>query len=545
MTERVPPDDPAIPDAVAVPRRRGTFSLVWLIPLVAALVGAWVALHYMLAQGPTITIDFKNAEGLETGKTKIRYKNVDIGTVTKIDIARDHSHVIVTANLVKQAENLVFEDTRFWVVRPRISLNSVTGLGTLLSGAYIGVDVGKSGKPAKHFTGLDVPPAVTSDAPGRQFVLHAENIGSLYIGAPVYFRRVPVGNVTGYKLDQDGKGVTMGIFINAPEDRLVTSNARFWHASGIDLSLDATGVKLNTPSLTSILVGGISFQPPDDGPVGTPVDANARFTLYPDKASALKRTGQEVQTYLLYFPESLRGLSPGAPVDFHGIVIGEVKSVSMEYDRETKTLRFPVEINIFPERMRSRYRPGAPQMSAMEREPRVLLDRLVSRGFRAQLKSANLLTGQLFIALDFFPHAPKAKIDWSKTPVVLPTMPGALSDIQESLGEIVKKLNKVPFDAIGTDLDRTLRQFDTTLQSTDKAIRQLDTSVLPELRTTLDQAHKALGNAERALATDSPVQQDLHDSLNEVSRAAQALRVLADYLSRHPESLIRGKARDE
>ncbi|WP_019143272.1 intermembrane transport protein PqiB [Noviherbaspirillum massiliense] len=542
MADALPP---SVPEAVAVPKRRWTFSLVWIIPLVAALVGGWIAIQHILARGPTITIDFKNAEGLEAGKTKVRYKDVDIGTITAINIARDRSHITVTADLAKQAESLLMEDTKFWVVKPRITLNSITGLGTILSGAYIGLDAGKSDKERRHFTGLDVPPAVTSDAQGKQFVLHAEDIGSLYIGAPVYFRRVPVGNVTGYTLDADGKGVTLEIFVNAPHDRLVTSNARFWHASGIDVALEGAGLKVNTESLTSIIVGGISFQAPPEAPPGEPVNADVSFTLYPDKASALKRVSQEVQTYLLYFSESLRGLAPGAQVDFRGITIGEVKAVSVEYDRDSKTLRFPVEINIFPERMRSRYRPGAPQMSALERDPHVLLDRLVERGFRGQLKSANLLTGQLYVALDFFPHAPRAKIDWSKNPPVLPTTTGALEDIQESLGNIVRKLEKVPFDSLGNNADKTLRTLNNTLQSADALLKQLDGSVVPELNDTLKQAQKALNSAESTLSTDAPVQNDLHDTLREVSRAAQSLRVLADYLGRHPEALIRGRREGE
>jgi len=544
MTDGLPPEPTPIPSAVPVPKRRWAVSIVWIIPLVAVLVGGWVAIHYLMARGPTISIEFANAEGLEAGKTKLRYKEVDIGTVSEIAIAKDRSHVIVTAKMAKQAEDLLVSDTKFWVVRPRVTLNSITGLGTLLSGAYIGLDAGKAEQSQRVFKGLDTPPPVPSDLPGRRFILRAENMGSLYIGAPVYYRRVEVGSVTAYKLDENGKGITLEVFINAPNDRLVTTNTRFWHASGIDLSVEASGIKLNTASLTSIIVGGISFQAPEETATGAPAAADASFTLYEDKASALKLISQEVHTYLLYFDESLRGLAPGAQVDFRGIPLGEVKSVSIEYDREAKTVRFPVEIDIYPERMRSRYRAGAPEMSAMERDPQTLLDRLVTRGLRAQLKSANLLTGQLYVALDFFPKAPKAKIDWNKKPVQLPTAPGALEDIQQTLGNIASKLEKVPFDTIGVDASRALKTLDTTLKSANSALGQVDKTVVPELRGTLEQARKTLGNAERTLASDAPVQQDLRDTLDEVNRAARTLRDLADYLGRHPESLLRGKRGD-
>ena len=544
MTDRLPPEPSGIPDALPVPKQRWAISIVWLIPLVAVLVGGWVAVQYLMARGPTISIEFANADGLEAGKTKLRYKEVDIGTVAAIAIARDRSHVIVTAKMAKQAEDLLVTDTKFWVVRPRVTLNSISGLGTLLSGAYIGLDAGKSEESQSEFKGLEAPPPIPSDLPGRRFLLHAEDIGSLYVGAPIYYRRVEVGSITSYKLDENGRGITLEIFVNAPHDKLVTTNARFWHASGIDVSVGSAGVTLNTESLTSIIVGGISFQAPEEARPAEPAKADANFTLYDNKTGALKLINQEVHSYILYFDESLRGLAPGAQVDFRGIPLGEVKSVSIEYDRTEKAVRFPVEIDIYPERMRSRYRVGAPEMSAMERDPQALLDRMVARGFRAQLKSANLLTGQLYVALDFFPKAPKTKIDWSKKPVELPTAPGALEDIQQTIGNIASKLEKVPFDTLGADASRALKSLDAALKSADSTLKQVDSSVVPELRGTLEQARKTLENAERTLSSDAPVQTDLRDTLNEVSRAARTLQDLADYLSRHPESLLRGKKGD-
>ncbi|WP_286757950.1 MlaD family protein [Ralstonia sp. RL] len=532
------PDQP-IPEAVAVPKRHWTVPLVWIIPIVAALLGIWLALHYLLAQGPTITIAFKNAEGLEAGKTKVRYKDVDIGTVTDVAIADDRSQVIVTAQMAKQAERFLVQDTRFWVERPRITLGSITGLGTLFSGAYIGTDAGTSNANRRHFVGLDTPPPVLLDAKGSQFMLHAENMDSLYLGAPVYFHRVAVGKVTGYRIDPEGRGVTLDIFVDAPNDRFVTANSRFWVASGIDLSVGSGGVKLNTESLTSVVVGGISFQTPPDIADDKPAPPDTRFALYPDRDSAFKRRNRQAQEYTVYFSESLRGLAPGAAVDFHGIEIGEVRSVGLEYGAGPHAIRFPVQIALFPERLRPRG--GAPQASPLERNPQDFLNRLVARGMRAQLKSGNLLTGQLFVALDFYPHAPQAKIDWTHAPPVLPSVSGSFAGIQESLASIARKLDRVPFDAIGRDLERTLQSLDGTLRSADSVLRQLDAAVLPEVRDTLAQAQQALGSAERALSSDAPVQQDLRDTLEQVNRAARALRALADYLSRHPEALIRGK----
>ena len=264
------PDPTGIPEAAAVAPKRWPISLVWLIPLIVALIGAWLAAQAILERGPTITIRFKSAEGLEAGKTRIKYKSVDIGEVKSIGLSEDRSTVIVTAQLAKQAEKFLVEDTRFWIVRPRIAGGSVSGLTTLLSGSYIGVDVGKSQTDKNDFVGLETPPVVTRDLPGRQFVLHGDDVGSLDIGSPVFFRRIEVGQVVAFELNKDGKGVTLKVFINAPYDQYVTTGTQFWHASGLDFTLDASGIRVDTQSLSSLLVGGIAFQAPPDASLAEP-----------------------------------------------------------------------------------------------------------------------------------------------------------------------------------------------------------------------------------------------------------------------------------
>ena len=328
------PRDPQfgdIPEAVAAPRRRWAPQFIWIIPIVAVLVGGWLAVKTILESGPTITISFKTAEGIEAGKTKLRYKDVEIGLVKTVTLAEDLSGVVVTADLVAGTERYVVEDTRFWVVRPRISGGSVSGLGTLLGGAYIGMEIGKSRKAQRHFTGLEVAPVITTDVPGRSFVLRTQTMGSLDSGSPIYFRRLQVGQVTAYGLDADGKGVTIRIFINAPHDRLVTSNTRFWEASGIDVKLDTSGIQLNTESLVAIAIGGLAFETPAGMETLPPAEADTVFTLFRDRKEALKNPERIVERFTLIFGESLRGLSPGAPVDFRGITVGEVVSINSEF----------------------------------------------------------------------------------------------------------------------------------------------------------------------------------------------------------------------
>src|ERR1700730_1475201 len=227
MTEPTNPSLDELPSAEPVGSRWGGLPLIWILPAVVVLAGAFVVIHEKLAQGSSIEISFHNAEDLDAHKTKIRYKDVEIGEVSDIHVAKDRKQVIVTAMIHRDAREYLVDDTRFWVVRPRVSAAGVTGLGTLVSGAYISVDVGKSAIRSRYFVGLDVPPIVTSDLPGREFVLHADDLGSLDIGSLVFYRHITAGQVVGYALDPAGAGVTLTIFVNAPFDTYVTGGARF------------------------------------------------------------------------------------------------------------------------------------------------------------------------------------------------------------------------------------------------------------------------------------------------------------------------------
>ena len=259
---------PNLPDPEIEPRSHWLPSLVWVIPLIAALIGIALVIKSVTEKGPEISISFSNAEGLEPGKTQVKYKDVNIGLVKNVTLSKDLSHVLIQVQLTKEAENFAVKDTRFWVVRPRVGASGVSGLGTLLSGAYIGVDAGHSQDTQKDFVGLETPPPITGDQKGHRFTLHGDSLGSIDIGSPIFYRRVQVGQVVGFSLDKDGTGVTMQVFVAAPYDQYVGVNTRWWHASGVDLRLDSSGFKLNTQSLATVLVGGLSFQSPPGQPVG-------------------------------------------------------------------------------------------------------------------------------------------------------------------------------------------------------------------------------------------------------------------------------------
>jgi paraquat-inducible protein B len=529
----------------AVPSRTlwGRLPLVWILPAVVVLAGGFVVIREKLAQGTAIEIRFENADGLESNKTKVRYKDVEIGEVTDIRVGDDRKEVIVTADIHRNAGSYLVDDTRFWVVRPRVSGAGVSGLATLVSGAYISVDIGRSTSKRDHFVGLEIPPIVTSDLPGREFILHADDLGSLDIGSSVFYRHITAGQVVGYALDPGGTGVTIKVFINAPFDAYVTGATRFWQASGIDMSVNADGVKLHTESLASILEGGVAFGALPNAASGR-VTADTAFTLYGDQDRAMRPSETEIRAFVMYFGGTLRGLSAGAPVELHGITVGEVKGVDVEYDQGAGSLAFPVIVELYPQRLRGRMQhPGraAPVRDTSEAGSRALIDSLVAHGLRAELKTGNLLTGQKFVALDMHHDAPKDRVGWMEQPAIFPTISSGLDDIQDSVGIIAKKLSKVPFEQLSARLMNAMTSLDQTLKSADHLLQNVDSKLAPQIQSTLAEAQAALKNAKDLLGQDAPLENDLGSTLLQVSRAAKSISALVDYLERHPESLLRGK----
>ncbi|MFK3797066.1 MULTISPECIES: intermembrane transport protein PqiB [unclassified Pseudomonas] len=532
---------PSAPEPVRpkVKARKARISLVWLVPIVAGVIGLSMVIHDFLNVGPKVVVSFLTAEGLEAKKTQVKYKNVVIGTVTDIALSDDRTHVLATIELNQSAAQFTHADTQYWVVRPRIGAHGVSGVDTLLSGAFISADPGSSDKTEKNFTGLETPPPVTYGDKGKRFILHNDDLGSLDIGSPVYFRRIQVGQVVAYELAKDGKGVDIEIFVNAPNDAFVLTDSRFWNASGVDVSLGAAGLKVSTQSLTSILSGGIAFREPKYSPDAKPAEANTEFKLFEDQATALAPPDGEPKYIRMRFNQSLRGLVVNAPVDFLGVNIGRVVSVDLDYDPATGTFPGVVGAVIYPQRLgaaNDKLREQAGSGDEEEQTSRIL-GRFVERGLRAQIRTGNLLTGQLYVAMDFDPKAPKIAYNAKARPMEIPTIAGSFDKLQEQLQAFVDKLGKIPIDELANNLNGSLVELQKTMKN-------VNGQVLPQVTGTLQQAQKTLGNANATLSDDSPARQQLGQAMEEVQRTARSVRVLTDFLSRHPESLIRGRTGD-
>jgi len=555
MTEQT--DGSAIIPEAATPeiKQHRSFSIVWIVPIVALLIGAWLVYKAVSEKGPTITITFESAEGLEAGKTKIKYKDVELGTVTAIVLADDFSHVTVTAEMAKESKHYLTEKTRFWVVRARVAAGQVTGLGTLFSGAFIGIDPDLEGKSMRHFKGLEKPPMVTGEVAGRQYRLAANRLGSLTPGSPIYFRQIQVGQVADFKLEPNGENVAIDIFVQEPYYQFVRQKTRFWVASGLDVDLTANGLRVDTESVVSLLIGGLAFAtfPHEDG--GPEAEEGAHFKLYDTYEAARDDRYTVKRDMIIEIKDSVRGLSVGAPVEFRGLQIGKVTDIDLDADFENLDFTVPVRIELEPERLHL----GSPkdEKDAIDR-----WQRLLDKGFRAQLETGSLLTGQLYVKLDIFEDAPPAKLSFYGDLPVIPSLPSSSQEIMQGVTRFLKKLDQLPLEAIGKDLQNTMAGVDKLVNGPDlrdavqslggildelkTTTQTLNADTVPRINTALAEMATVLKNLDGWVSADAPLQGDLRKTLEELAAAGRAISELADMLERHPEALIQGKgSKDE
>jgi paraquat-inducible protein B len=528
-----PPSEEELPTPV-VQHRRWIPRLVWVVPIAAAVIGISMLIRNWQNAGPRITISFLSGEGVQVGKTLVKYRDVTVGRVSAVGLSADHQTVLVSADLSKDAASLLKADTQFWIVRPRIGVGSVSGLDTLLSGMYIGMKTGAAARREHQFVGLENPPALSHGPRGRELQMQAARAGSLGVGAPVYFRQFQVGRVIDENLLSDGS-TRVTVFVEAPYDGFVRPVTRFWNASGIDVKLGADGLKVQTESLAAVLGGGVAF---DDGPTEvTPAlpGIPAQFTLYKNETEAMAPPDGDPRYVRMRFAQALRGLEVGAPVEFVGVNIGSVVAVDLGYDLQDKSFPVIVTAKLYPRRMGQAYEVLAAQGKTESDETlAAFVGTLVNRGLRAQPRSGSLLTGKLYIALDFLPASPRAAFDASIRPLELPTVNGSFQELEAGVGRLVKKVNDLPLEQITADLHTDLTDLHETLS-------ELNVRVLPNAVDTLSALHSTLDSADRTLDMESPFQRGLTQTLSESRSTLQAVRELADYLDSHPDALLRGR----
>ena len=527
------------PQAETVVHTSRRLPMVWLVPVVAIAIGGWLIYHNWSVRGPTIDITFDNASGLEAGKTKLKLRDVDIGQVSDIRLGETPSFVVVRAEITKDAERFIRSDSQFWVVRPRVQGANVSGLGTLISGAYIAVKPGTGSEPQYAFEGLGTPPVGEGLQAGSHFELEAERRGNLSPGAPVYYRGIEVGEVTSVELVEQFERLSIGIFVESPHDKLVRQSTRFWNASGISMSVGADGVDVQVASLEALIRGGVAFETLDDAAVQ--VAEHHRFRLFNDRDSIDDAAYSEKIRYVMYFDNSVRGLSVGAPVEFRGIRIGSVIKISVEFDQSEEAVRIPVIVDIEPERIEQMTGGGGD--TELDRRS---IESLIDLGLRAQLQTGNLLTGKLFVAFDFHPDAPPRYLGLHEQLPEIPTVTTVLGQFGESASAIMHKLEAMPLDELSRNLvgitdklntllaskeiDKTLRESRRTAEKLADSVQKFEAEIIPRVDTVI-----------KSYDEDSPMYLELIDTLAELRAASAALGRLAEDIEREPEILLRGR----
>ena len=547
--------------ARASTRRSRRPSVIWLLPVVAVAIGAWLAWDTLSREGPTITISFETAEGLQAGQSQLKFRDISLGTVKSLALSDDHSHVLVTVSTTRQADPLLTNDAQFWVVKPRLFAGNLSGLSTLVSGSYIGMLPGQASSARERtFVGREDPPVLESNEAGRTFLVKANRLGSVSLGSPVFFRDISVGEVLGWDIADMAEYATIHVFVRAPFDKYVNDETRFWDASGLSVKLGGDGVEVQLQSLRALVLGGIAF----DTMTGTQAAISAQghvFPLFPNRDAAQAASYSRKVQLVSYFPGSVRGLAVGADVTLHGLKVGQVTGVRLTYDTAKDQILAPVRFEVEPERVLG-------IGHEVFKNAQEGMDLLVGLGLRATLQSANLITGQMLVALEFVPDAPAATVTESDGAFVMPTTEaGGFSGLTASATELLRKVNAIPFDSLGKKLNQTVAGLDAivngpevkqalislnaTLSSVQDTVQHLDTGLAPTMKRLPDMAaslQKTMGDANKLVLSlqagygdNTQFNRDLDRLLIQLNDATRSIRALADLLARHPEALIKGR----
>lgn len=542
-----------LPEARLRPRRRIELGLVWLVPLLAIAIAGWLMWTSLRDRGPLITVSFETAEGLEPGKTRVKHRDVPVGTVEAVRLSPDLARIEVTIRMDAGTEPMLHEGTRFWIVRPRVGAGGVSGLGTLLSGAYVELDWTEAGPARRVFEGLEEPPLIRATVPGTRYFLHAERLDGISRGAPIYHRGLEVGQVLGYRLEAELGRVVVPIFVQAPYDRLVGSGTRFWNASGVSLGTRDGSLELQLASLQAVLLGGIEFEgPARDGEVAPP---DSEFPLYRNATAAAAAGLTYKVPVIVEFEGRTRGLRPGAAVETRGIRIGTVRDVWLAWREQARGLVVQARLELEPERV------SPVDATTGGRSRGRTIEELVAAGVRAQLRTASLLTGELFVDLDVYPDALPTPLRRIHDLPVIPSVPTELETLSASLTGVLEKLAALPLDQLVEELRTAIRAAGALAQG-EKAMAALDSiaaaaeslrrvaaaaegdvpTLLRSLRQSAEQARESAAALEAMLGPDSRTRADLNVLLREAAAAARALKAFAELLQRNPEALLRGRA---
>jgi paraquat-inducible protein B len=534
-----PQEHSSVPEEALIKPVR-TVSKIWLVPIIAFFIGVWMVYYQWSNQGPLITIEFKTATGLEAGKTKIKTRNVDIGVVKNIELSDDLSGVLVTARMDKNAASILNSDNQFWIVSPRVSLSGVSGLGTILSGPYINMAPGSEPEMSEKFIALEAPPVTPAGTPGLHVTLNSESEFAYKKGDPVVYKGIKVGEFEDIFFNFEERVVYYNTFIEAPYHKLITTNTKFWDISGVQMELGASGVKVSTGSLETLLTNGVTFGIPEGMPVGEQITERSFFDVHPNYDSASEERFKLSAKYIILVKDTIRGLQVGAPVEYRGLVIGKVLAINSLENNHDSILEqgydIPVIISIQPGRVQQ------PDNAIGLEFIRKQTSLWIERGLRATLKTGNLLTGALFVDLQHYPDAPLIETQRLQGYEVVPTISGEFTEITTKVTAILDNINDIKLKAISDNANNMLSQIAQAaqaLQSTASTAGILLTTVHEDkVSSALTDTLANLSNLSKDFSADSETYKELNHTMQSLQSTLKELQPLLLQLNSTPNSLI-------
>jgi len=521
-------------DVVEVKIKKSEVSfIVWIVPLLALIVGGWLIYQYYSKQGPMITITFKNSGGLEPRQSQVKFRDVKVGTVEKVEILQQKEGVKVYVRINKDVTPFLNKDAKFWIVKPEIDLGKVRGLDALMNGAYIQL-YSKLGSEAKReFKGLVEPPLSFQEENGHTYKLISESSYDFNEGTPVYFKQMIVGHVKKVNLTPDAKKVEVYVFIKEPYDKYININTKFWSLKNFTLDLTDRGVQVESGSLTQLLLGGIEFDTRD---FKTTQKSSDSFYLYSSKDEALrKKIGEGKEKYvdfLMKFDDGVGYLSIGASVKLDGFIVGKVKDIISVYD--TKKLKTnslviaTIDISIFQK----------------GKKPAFLgLKEAVKNGLSAKLEAVNPLVNYMYIKL-VKDKAGQSLVKDGKY-YLFPTQKAKLSDITSKVKSFMTKLEKLPIKDAVKNFSDSLLSFKNLSDDLDGIVKDKDTKALPKTINNaikeLDRSLSSFSKLANSYKEGSNFSDKLSQTLKDIDKASKELHNVLIKVKKKPNSLVVGE----
>ncbi|TMP42551.1 mammalian cell entry protein [Pseudoalteromonas citrea] len=532
------------------------FSAIWLVPVIALIITAWMLYQHQINKGHTIFVKMQNAEGIVAGKTEVKVRNVKVGLVDSLRLQLEQNAVIARVQIDTHYDDLLTEDAKLWIVKPRIDESGISGMNTLLSGVYLELEPGQSETRSTLFTLQDEPALISPDVMGKRFSLTANQAEVLDVGSGIYFRNYKIGQIESAKFNIDELTMEYGIFIFAPYDKLITTNAIFWVSAGVNISLSTEGIDVSTGSLSKLIKGGISVDYPPNSHAADQAQALNQYKLHESFSAALEKRFDNADFFLVEFEQSIRGLRIGAPVEYRGMRIGTVEQAPAQIERDGQPLYFQQNTTSVPVLIKIEYGRIYEQSELAKTYWQTNIEKWISNGLRASLKSGNILTGAVYIELDFYTKAPAAQLVQSSVYPVLPSVSSGFTALSEQVTDLLNKLNDLPLSKTMTTFDGTLQEYRLLAMEMNKLISEFnqkdiagDTkSSLGSINSTLSQLTSSLKQFEKTLTNyqqGSGMVEQLTDTLEELESLSNTLKPISKGLTEQPSMLIFDKQSPE